>query len=333
MNAHAMKLTDDLYGEVVITEPILIELIQSPALQRLKKINQLGLPPGYYHLKSFSRYEHSLGVMLFLRRFNVSLEEQVAGLLHDVSHTAFSHIVDWLFGDPSIQDHQDKALHQIMVESGIDTILARYGFKAETISQTEHYPVLENNLPDLCADRLDYSLREYYLWDARPVVDQTLASLRLVDNRLVFDTVDAARAYALYYLDCQRQNWGSREAMLRYELMARLLKKAVERNVIILADFQTDDQTVLDRLWTSGDAELIADLTELRDWPRQQLLDKYADLSLRYKNRYVDPLVLVGQGDGQGSDKINNQVVARLSQLDPDFAEVIRQAAKAAPLL
>ncbi|MCH8317407.1 MAG: hypothetical protein IIA88_02745 [Bacteroidetes bacterium] len=63
-----MKIIDRIYGEEEITEPILIELIESPALQRLKNISQLGMPQEYNYKKVFSRYEHSVGVLILLRR-------------------------------------------------------------------------------------------------------------------------------------------------------------------------------------------------------------------------------------------------------------------------
>ena len=46
-----------------------------------------------------TRYEHSVGVMLLARRVGGGLREQVAALLHDVSHTAFSHVIDHVFHD------------------------------------------------------------------------------------------------------------------------------------------------------------------------------------------------------------------------------------------
>ncbi len=89
-----MIINDAIYGKYKINEPVLVELIKSRPMQRLKKIAQLGIPDRFYHIRGFSRFEHSLGVMLLLRKLNASLEEQAAGLLHDVSHTAFSHVVD-----------------------------------------------------------------------------------------------------------------------------------------------------------------------------------------------------------------------------------------------
>ncbi len=82
------KIYDKVYGKEKIKEPVLIELINSDSIQRLKGISQFGMPDEYYHLKTFSRKEHSIGVLILLRRMRANLEEQVAGLLHDVSHTA-----------------------------------------------------------------------------------------------------------------------------------------------------------------------------------------------------------------------------------------------------
>ena len=58
-----MNIHDRIYGEFKITEPVLTELIESPAIQRLKGIHQFGMPQRYYPYPGFSRYEHSVGVM------------------------------------------------------------------------------------------------------------------------------------------------------------------------------------------------------------------------------------------------------------------------------
>ena len=158
-----MLIIDKVYGKIKIQEPILLELLDDPAVLRLKKISQFGMPNKYYHYKNYSRYEHSVGVMILLREFGATIEEQIAGLLHDVSHTTFSHVADWVFmkGEKGFEDYQDKVHNRFIRNSGIPKILREYGFSVERILDKKNFTLLENEVPDLCSDRIDYSLREF----------------------------------------------------------------------------------------------------------------------------------------------------------------------------
>lgn len=73
-------------------------------MQRLKGISQFRIPDKYYFKDNYSRFEHSIGVMVLLGKLGASQEEQIAGLLHDVSHKAFSHVYDWVVVDYSGSD-------------------------------------------------------------------------------------------------------------------------------------------------------------------------------------------------------------------------------------
>ena len=103
-----MVIQDRIYGNTNIDEPILTDLISSAAIQRLKGISQYGIPQKYYSFPGFSRFEHSLGTMLLLKKLGAGTLEQIAGLLHDVNHTAFSHLTDWVWGDRLVEDRQDN---------------------------------------------------------------------------------------------------------------------------------------------------------------------------------------------------------------------------------
>ncbi len=101
-----MDYKDRVYGRTEIFEPIILELLASPALQRLKGVDQFGYLPGYAIVPAggfpggpVSRFEHSVGVYLLLRKYGAPLEEQIAGLLHDVSHAVFSHSIDYALHD------------------------------------------------------------------------------------------------------------------------------------------------------------------------------------------------------------------------------------------
>ena len=103
-----MVIHDSVYGGTDITSEVILELINARSIQRLKGIAQYGIPDEFYHRKNYSRYDHSVGVMLLLKRLGASEEEQIAGLLHDVSHTAFSHVIDWVVGEGGAEGYQDE---------------------------------------------------------------------------------------------------------------------------------------------------------------------------------------------------------------------------------
>ncbi|WP_236671967.1 HD domain-containing protein [Enterococcus sp. BWB1-3] len=112
-----MKISDELYGEYELKDQVLIDLIQSKELQRLKEIHMAG--PAYLlnPVWNETRYEHSIGVMLLIKKLGGSLEEQIAGLLHDVSHTAFSHLIDFVLDKKEENFHEEIKLDFISKSS------------------------------------------------------------------------------------------------------------------------------------------------------------------------------------------------------------------------
>jgi uncharacterized protein len=154
-----MLITDRVYGRVELTEQVIRELIGSSPVQRLRRINQSGASQYVLSGKTVTRYEHSLGVMILLRILGASLEEQIAGLLHDVPHTAFSHVIDFVFKDDNHEYHE-KYRSEIVLNSEIPEILTRHGIDIDRILDDTQHTLLERKLPDLCADRIDYTLRD-----------------------------------------------------------------------------------------------------------------------------------------------------------------------------
>src|SRR5712691_11186943 len=105
---------DQVLGTHRISESVLIDLLQSSAITRLQGIHQSG---GTYLVRAgrgTSRYDHVVGVMILIRQLGGSLEEQVAGLIHDVSHTAFSHVVDQVF-QRRAEDYHEQHFHRLVL--------------------------------------------------------------------------------------------------------------------------------------------------------------------------------------------------------------------------
>lgn len=241
-----MQVLDEVYGQFEISDPVLIELLNSPSIGRLKGIRQYGLPPNYSLLKSFTRYEHSVGTMLLLRILGASLAEQVAGLLHDVSHTAFSHITEFVFHRD--RPTQDERHMWFVLSSELPAILLRYGLEPKLIADLPHHTLLEQPSPSLCADRIDYTLHEYALDTYNGTLNLLLRNLETRDGRIVFRTPHAAEIFGMMYLDYNINRWGSAEQIIRQHLLAKAIRIGLDDGTISLDDLFDVDDLVLQKL-------------------------------------------------------------------------------------
>lgn len=154
-----MKIKDSIYGTFEVEE-VLEELMLCEAVQRLKGVYQGGASYIVNPEWDVTRYDHSVGVMLLIRKLGGTLEEQIVGLLHDVSHTAFSHVVDAVFENAE-EDYHEDIYENIIRDSTIPSILERHGYQSdELLFDIEQWTLLERSAPELCADRVDYTLRD-----------------------------------------------------------------------------------------------------------------------------------------------------------------------------
>jgi uncharacterized protein len=286
-----MKIKDKIYGVQEINQNIFVDLIKSKSLQRLKGISQLGVPDEYSHVKGFSRYEHSIGVMLLLNKLGADIEEQVAGLLHDISHTPFSHVIDWVLGDPTKEDYQDKIHRDFLKNSEIPEILGKHGFNLESISNYENFKLLEREAPRLCADRLDYSLRQMKKQKKRGQIEQILDSLSVKENQIVFKNEKIAKIFGEGYMALQREQWAGDEMRTRYYVFSEILKKAFKTNLISINALKKTEKPILKILNKSNDKFILDNLNLLRKGFK--IIRDEKGIELKKKFRYVDPEVLV----------------------------------------
>ncbi len=303
-----MEIKDKIYGKFEIENPCLIELINSKSLQRLKKICQYGVPNRFYHLKNYSRFDHSLGVFLILRKLGATDEEQIAGLTHDISHTAFSHIIDWVMGDGREENHQDLKHEDFLLNSDLFKILEKHHYNPRKIANHTRYTLLEQDIPNLCADRIDYSLKEFPLITARYCFGQMTTRQGVI----IFKDYESALVFARNFLNKQQEHWGGFEAVSRYRLFANVLRTALDKKIITLNDFWEDDKFVLNKIEQAKEASIKRLLAVLR---QKSLSNLTKGKELAYKKfRYVDP------------EFLSNNQVFRLSKSSPEFKNEIKKA-------
>tara|TARA_Y100000310_G_scaffold152277_2_gene151788 strand:+ start:4535 stop:5497 length:963 start_codon:yes stop_codon:yes gene_type:complete len=285
-----MKVNDVIYGEEEIEEQVLIDLINSKSIQRLKGISQY-MPKEYFHKKEFSRYDHSLGVMILLRRLSAKLNEQIAGLIHDVSHTAFSHVTELIFGDPRKDDHQDKNHKKFIENSDIPKILSKHGLDYNNFLDLKKYTLLEREIPNLCADRVDYALRQIFIEEGKEKSNDCVKGLINVEGKIVFNSYDVAKFFALCFLKYQVYIWGSDEGKIRFKILAEILNHALKKGIISSKDLWKDDEYVL-LILRNVDDEEITSRFKLLERNNVSDLENYKE-NLPKKFRHVDPLVLI----------------------------------------
>ena len=153
-----MIVNDAVYGKIKFDGAI-AKIIETKPLQRLKQIHQGGAVFLAYPNISTSRFEHSLGVCHLIGILGGNQKEQIAGLLHDISHTAFSHVIDYVLEDNNEDFHEHHKL-RFLLDRELAEILHSIEFAPEDFIDDRQFGLLETELPGLCADRLDYTLRD-----------------------------------------------------------------------------------------------------------------------------------------------------------------------------
>lgn len=313
------RTVETVYGSVEVTEPVLLELLDHKAMHRLKSINQYGIMAYVKPEQKYDRYEHSLGVFYMLRTFGADLEEQVAGLLHDVSHTAFSHVADFMYD--SVLDkysYQDSIFKWYLSETGLLAVLEKHGFeRVANFGNGVEYKMLKDDLPNLCADRLEYNLYGGYVegWLTAQEMRDVVKQVQYKDGQWVFTSADAAKKFAKVTVDLSVQNWSSAENGFVSTVMASILKRAFTLGIITKDDFHfSTDEKVMNTLRDSDDQMIIGWFKKIDNCSKsyQAGTAKKHDLYFKGKFRGVDPLVS------------QNGKLIRLTDLDQNFTHYLK---------
>ncbi|SET54764.1 hypothetical protein SAMN05421676_105253 [Salinibacillus kushneri] len=288
-----MKLSDDIYGDYII-EYVLEELVLSRPLQRLKGVYQGGASYFVNEKWNVTRYEHSIGVMLLIRRLGGSLEEQIAGLLHDVSHTAFSHVIDFVFENRD-EDYHEKIYHQIITESDIPGILRKYGYDYKDILlDHSKWKLLEQPAPELCADRIDYTLRDMYRYESITLKEthDFLDYLIIKNGKIGLKNIAAAKWFVNTYYKEVIDFFMDPLNIYGYHALAETLKKALAKNIINEDQLLEADEEVIKTLQMSDDKDVNELLSRVHRNVRVKEDKMNFDLFSKKKVRLIDPSVV-----------------------------------------
>ncbi|MEK5112369.1 HD domain-containing protein [Bacillus sp. FSL R5-0677] len=303
-----MVISDVLYGEFEVDQ-VLEELIVSKSVQRLKGIHQNGASYLINEKWNVTRFDHSVGVMLLVKKLGGSVEEQIAGLLHDVSHAAFSHVIDYVFHNEG-ESYHEEIFSSVVKNSEIPAILSKYGYNYEDILLDDSkWTLLERSAPELCADRVDYTLRDMYTYGyvSLEEVHSFLEDVIAVDGKMVLQNIEIAEWFAETYYKEVIDFFMKPMNIYGNDMLAKTLKLALHKKVIHAADLLLEDDQLISKLQQCNDSEVHALLRKVH--PNVNVKEDRNDYDLYQKNkvRLIDP-PLLREGEVVSSSVVSEKI-------------------------
>ena len=287
-----MIISDYIYGEIEI-EDVLAELISSKPMQRLKGIHQGGASYLVNSHWNVTRYEHSIGVMLLIKRLGGSLEEQIAGLLHDVSHTAFSHVIDFVLENKA-EDYHEDIFMDVIRKSEIPIILKKYNYDYEhLLFNTVKWSLLEQPAPELCADRVDYTLRDMYVYGQASLeeIKKFLNDIIVYQGKMCLQSIERTEWFVKTYYQEVLDFFMAPLNIYAYDKLAQTLKLALDKKIITLDDFLKEDHELIELLKSSNDIQVQSLLKQLHPDVKVRVDQTSFDIHQKNKTRLIDPLL------------------------------------------
>ena len=282
------KINDELYGEYYVDD-VIYEIINTKIFKRLKNIYQSG--GGYLvnELWNVNRHEHSIGTMILSLKFGGNIEEQIKALLHDISHTAFSHVIDYVLKNEN-EDYHEKIQEDFLNDEELLSILEKYNLNIKRI-MSKNYSFLDDELPKLSFDRIDYTLRDLFrqkrisLKEIREIVNH----LTIYQNKLCFNSLEIGKWFQKLYFQEVVEYFQDPLNMYINTMLCNLLTSALNEEIIQLQDFNFTDEYIIKKINSSSKKKELEDIINKKKFDEFLLLKE----KIKVKKRYIDPYILV----------------------------------------
>ncbi|WP_121821626.1 HD domain-containing protein [Halostella salina] len=163
-----MKTIKDSVHDHITVDGVARDLLDTPAVQRLRRIKQLGTVSLVYPSANHTRFEHSLGVYHLaceaLDQLGVSGDRaarvEAAALLHDVGHSPYSHNVEALLHRRTGKYHDD--VHDLIAGGAVGEVLRDHDISpdavADLVAGDGRFGQIVSG--ELDVDRMDYLVRD-----------------------------------------------------------------------------------------------------------------------------------------------------------------------------
>jgi HD superfamily phosphohydrolase len=203
-----MTTIKDSVHDHIEVEGVAAALLDTPPVQRLRRVSQLGTVTFVYPSANHTRFEHSVGVVHLADRAlsHLGIEGQqaervrAAALLHDVGHAPYSHNIEDIVYRHTGKYHDD--VDELVGTGPVARVLSDHGLDPDAVAGLvagggELGQVVSGELD---VDRMDYLVRDaHHTGVPYGTIDteRLVRALRFVEGDLVLDEGNVQSAESL----------------------------------------------------------------------------------------------------------------------------------------
>lgn len=256
-----LQLRNPLMDEVVFSaddtgpKGVMFDVLHTPLGERSFDLTQLSKTADHETIPDthrFNRFGHVAMVTEITnrigRREKVSSDKVLAyvlsAALDDLAHGPLSHATDIAVEGPGQKErfHQERAPEALQLGGVID-VLKGHDIKTNKRGEMKGIvvpPWVECGAPDVCVDRLQYTLQELLLWFSgsnspeAETIREILTSIASLDNiainnegNMVFLDEDEARLFSKGYLLLSTEHWNDLVNRVQLYLLIEALKYSI----------------------------------------------------------------------------------------------------------
>ena len=163
-----MKTIKDSVHDHITIDGLALDLLDTPPVQRLRHIKQLGTVSLVYPSANHTRFEHSIGVYHLACEvtnhlgtpLEVTNHIRAAAMLHDIGHSPYSHNIEPLLNHRIGFAHED--IEDLLTSPPLCTVLENHNLDANLIANLiigkgQYGQIISSSID---VDRMDYLVRD-----------------------------------------------------------------------------------------------------------------------------------------------------------------------------